>query len=296
MKIAYQGIAGSYSESTIQDYLKEEQNQGVVAELQGYTTFKGIVEDLVAGTIDIGVFPVENSTTGLITRTIDLFKGLPLFVEEERYHEVHHTLWGLPGSSIEELRQVYSHPEALSQCRAFFERHPHIEAVPYVDTAQAARYIQEEQDPTKGALAGPQNGDLYKLIPLLADIQTEATNTTRFFVTKSWKNREERVEKALESYYQQHPSRTRWLLYVETTHEPGSLVTLLNVFNLFSCNLEGLDARPIENKPFRYGFFIEVDVSHLAGSYELLWRNLKYASEYLQIIGAFEPVNLERGV
>ena len=295
MKIAYQGIAGSYSETTIQAYLNEPKNKDVTAELQSYTTFKGIVEDLVENTIDLGIFPVENSTTGLITRTVDLFKGLPIFVEEERYHEVRHTLWGLPGSSIEALRQVYSHPEALSQSSAFFEKHPHIEAIPYVDTAQAARYIQEEQNPTKGALAGPQNGELYKLIPLLAEIQTEATNTTRFFMTKSWQPGEESVGAALEAYYQIHPTRTRWMLYVETTHEPGSLVRLLNIFDLFSCNLEGLDARPIENKGFRYGFFIEVDVSHLAGAYELLWKNLEYASEFLQIIGAFEPINLEEG-
>lgn len=295
MKIAYQGIEGSYSETIIQSYLNETNNRELTAELQSYTNFKGMVEDLAANRIDLGVFPVENSTTGLITRTVDLFKGLPIFVEEERYQEVRHTLWGLPGTSIEELRQVYSHPEALSQSSAFFEKYPHIEAVPYVDTAQAAHYIQEEQDPTKGALAGPRNGELYGLLPLLAEIQTEATNTTRFFMTKFWESHSESVEKTLESYYQKYPNRTRWMLYVETTHEPGSLVKILNIFDLFSCNLEGLDARPIKNKGFRYGFFIEVDVSHLDGAYELLWQNLEYASEFLQIIGAFEPVSIEEG-
>ena len=295
MKIAYQGIAGSYSETTIQEYLLEEKNQGVTSELESYDSFKGMVEDLVADKVDIGVFPVENSTTGLITRTLDLFKRLPVFAKEERYQEVRHTLWGLPGSSIEGLKKVYSHPEALSQSQAFFDAHPHIEAIPYVDTAEAARYISEQGDPTKGALAGPKNGELYQLIPLLKEIQTEATNTTRFFVMDHWPQGEESVDKALEAYYQAHPERTRWLLYVETKHEPGSLSTLLNIFDLFSCNLEGLDARPIENQPFRYGFFIEVDVSHLAGEYELLWKNMDYSSEFLQIIGAFEPRNLERG-
>lgn len=297
MKIAYQGIAGSYSETTIQEYLIEAGNEGLTAELLGYKSFKEMLDNLLAGRVDLGVFPVENSTTGLITRTLDLFKGLPVFVEEERYQEVRHTLWGLPGSRIEDLTQVYSHPEALSQSQAFFEKYPHIEAVPYVDTAESARFIQEEQDPTKGALAGPKNGELYQLIPLLEEIQTESTNTTRFFMTTrwDWAQTEASIEKALENYFKQHPKRTRWLLYVETKHQPGSLVKLLNVFDLFSCNLEGLDARPIANQPFRYGFFIEVDVSSLAGAYELLWRNLEYASEYLQIIGSFEPINLQEG-
>lgn len=293
MKIAYQGIPGSYSETTIQGYLKE--NQSIKAELVSFSTFKGMTEDLVQGKIALGVFPVENSTTGLITRTLDLFKGLPLFVEEERYQEVRHTLWALPGASMQDLQKVYSHPEALSQSQAFFEKYPHIEAVPYIDTAQAARYVHEQQDPAKGALAGPQNGELYHLEALSEQIQSEKTNTTRFFMTKYWEMKPGSVEKELEAYYTQHPMRTRWMLYIETEHEPGSLVKLLNIFDLFNCNLEGLDARPIPNQPFKYGFFIEVDVSNLAGDYAILWKNLEYASEYLQIIGCFEPVTTKKG-
>ena len=85
MKIAYQGIAGSYSETTIQEYLLEEKNQRITSELESYDSFKGMVDDLVTDKVDIGVFPVENSTTGLITRTLDLFKRLPVFAKEERY-------------------------------------------------------------------------------------------------------------------------------------------------------------------------------------------------------------------
>lgn len=295
MKIAYQGIAGSYSETRIQSYLSEKENQSIDAELVSYPTFKEMTQDLVEDKVELGFFPVENSTTGLITRTLDLFKGLPLFVEEERYQEVRHILWALPGASLQELRKVYSHPEALSQSQAFFDKHPHIEAVPYVDTAQAARYVQEEQDITKAALAGPQNGELYHLAPLLKHIQSEETNTTRFFVTKYWEMNPKTIEKNLESYYEKYPKRTRWMLYIETKHEPGSLVKLLNIFDLFTCNLEGLDARPIPNQPFKYGFFIEVDVSNLEGEYVILWKNLEYASEYLQMIGCFEALNVKKG-
>lgn len=296
MKIGYQGIAGSYSETITQRYLKETKNQPLKSELVSYTTFKELVEDLVTEKLDMGVFPVENSTTGLITRTLDLFRGQSIFVEEERYQDVRHTLWGLPDTSIEKLQKVYSHPEALRQSETFFTNHPEIEAVPFADTAEAARFIHEEQDPTKGALAGPKNGELYELMPLLNEMQSETTNTTRFFFTKHWKQLTPSVEDGLIEYNKKFTERTHWMLYIETKHQPGSLAPLLNVFNLFNCNLEGLDARPIKNKPFRYGFFIEVDVSHLAGDYQLLWKNLEYASEYLQIIGSFEPMPFEGGV
>lgn len=296
MKIGYQGTAGSYSETIIRQYLKEEENQSLTADLVSYSSFKEMVQDLLAEEMDMGVFPVENSTTGLITRTLDLFKGQPLFMEEERYQDVRHTLWGLPGSSIATLEQVYSHPEALSQSETFFANHPQIEAVPFADTAEAARFIHEEQDLTKGALAGPKNGELYQLIPLLKEMQSETSNTTRFFFTKHWQRPTSSIEEELEESHQKRPEKTRWFLYVETKHQPGSLATLLNVFDLFDCNLEGLDARPIKNQPFRYGFFIEVDVSHLAGDYQLLWKNLEYGSEFLQIIGSFEPMTFEGGL
>lgn len=113
---------------------------------------------------------------------------------------------------------------------------------------------------------------------------------TRFFLARSSRDQTGPAEEILENYHEEYPARTRWLLYIETSHKPGALVTLLQVFNLFSCNLEGLDARPIANRPFRYGFFIEVDVSQLDGDYKLLWKNLEFASEYLQVIAAFEPI------
>ena len=290
MKIAYQGIAGSYSETVIQTYLKEGVKESGQAEVVPCLNFPEVLDRLTGDQVDLGVFPVENSTTGLITRTLDLFKGRDIFVEEERYQPVRHTLWGLPESSLDRVRQVYSHPEALSQCQSFFEAHPQIEPVPFTDTAQAAWYIHDQGDPKKAALAGPQNGELYQLVPLLDHIQTEETNTTRFFLAKHWSKTPLDLDQDLEDYFKQYPDRTRWMVYVETKHQPGSLVRLLNIFDLFDCNLEGLDARPIANQPFRYGFFIEVDVSNLGGDYQLLWQNLAFASEYIQIIGAFKPL------
>src|SRR5699024_7830819 len=170
--------------------------------------------------------------TGLITRTLDLFKGLPIFVEEERYQEVRHTLWGLPGSSIGKLRKVYSHPEALSQSQAFFNNHPHIEAVPYTDTALAARYVQEEQDQTKAALACPKNGELYHLVPLMTQIQTAENNTTRFFIAKQWSKSEEKIGKELAAYYQKYPKGTRWMMYFETKHRPACTLWIFLIVSL----------------------------------------------------------------
>lgn len=291
MRIGYQGIPGSYSESATLQYLKLKQIRSEDAELIGMDTFIESTNKLLAGEIDLAVMPIENSTTGLITRTLDLFRYQPVAASEEIYEHVQHTLWGVEGSRIEDLEEVYSHPEALSQTVDFFETHSHIQPVTYIDTAQSAKYIKELDDSSKAALASQRAGELYQLTPLRRGIQAEKTNTTRFFVMEKI-DEETAIGDFLTENIKSFPERTRMMLYVETAHKPGALAQLLNTFNLFSCNLEGLDARPIKDKPFNYGFFIEVDLAEVSIDPTILWKTLEHSTEYIQLIGLFEPKQL----
>lgn len=291
MRIGYQGIPGSYSESAALQYLKLNQIRLEDAELIGMDTFIESTNKLLAGEIDLAVMPIENSTTGLITRTLDLFRYQPVAASAEIYEQVQHTLWGVEGSRIEDIKEVYSHPEALSQTANFFEEYPHIQPVTYIDTAQSAKYIKELGDPTKAALASQRAGELYELIPLRKSIQAEKTNTTRFFIMEKIDEKME-IGDFLRESKAAFPERTRMMLYVETAHTPGALAQLLNTFNLFNCNLEGLDARPIKDKPFNYGFFIEVDLAEVSINPTILWKTLAHSTEYIQLIGLFEPKQL----
>lgn len=291
MKIGYQGIAGSYSEAASIQYQERKQAEIKNWDMLGYNSFVELVQDVASQKLDAAMMPVENSTTGLIDRTMDLYRGQSVLATAEVYQPVQHILWGVPGGRIEDLEEVYSHPEALSQCRNFFAAHPWIQPIAYTDTAQSAKLVADEQNPKLAALASPRCGDLYQLIPLQKEIQSEETNTTRFFLMESFVEPGEGIGKYLQEMRGEHPKRTRLMLYVETPHKPGALAKLLNTFNLYDCNLEGLDARPIADQPFAYGFFIEVDISHVGIDMEIFWKTLAYASNRMQLIGCFEPMN-----
>ncbi|MGX7106600.1 prephenate dehydratase [Hutsoniella sourekii] len=292
MRIGYQGIQGSYSEMTVQDYLQDHQILQEQAELRGFPAFNLITSSLLSEELDLAILPVENSTTGLITRTLDLFRYQPICGVQVLYQPVRHSLWGLPGSEISQIRQVYSHPEALSQCQQFFQDHPWIEPISYTDTAGAALMVSESKNPQIAALSSPRAGLLYQLEALESEIQSELTNTTKFFATEKLHLEQKSYGDCLNEWRDQSPERTRLLLYVETLHQPGALAKLLNAFQLFDCNLQSLDARPIKDKPFNYGFFVEVEIGNLSMDMNVFWSTLSYATAYLQVIACYEPLEI----
>ncbi|OFT40994.1 prephenate dehydratase [Aerococcus sp. HMSC06H08] len=294
MQVAYQGIVGSYSEAALGHWQKMD-SQEALYEGVPYDGFARMVDDLLAAKIDRAVMPIENSTTGLITRTLDLFRYQQVYAEAEYYQPIRHVLWGLEGAQLSQIKQVYSHPEALSQCTQFFQDHPWIQPISYKDTAQAAQFIAQEGDKRLAALSSERCGAIYKLKALARQVQNESTNMTRFFMMRRYRNELLALDRdqLLVQLLADHPQANRLMLYVETAHKPGALHQLLTIFNLFNCNLEGLDARPIKDQPFSYGFFIEVDIHGLAGQAQLFWQMLDHASQYLQIIACMEAQEAE---
>lgn len=276
MKVGYLGIPGSYSEMTALDYvdrsakLRESDN-----ELIGFNQFEKMINDLVEGELDYAVLPAENSTTGLISRAVDLLRGAPLMIIDDAYQPVSHTLWGLPGAKIESLKQVYSHPEALSQCDEFFEAHPYIEELEYSSTAQAVKFIKELGDPSNGALASRRAGELIGLEPLMDDVQTENNNATRFYIIRHQDNAPK--------------EGSRLILHVQTKHETGALSKVLQVFDILNCNLELLTARPIPGRAFAYGFIIEIDMGQMTENVDLLLAMIRQVTIDYQVFGQFTP-------
>lgn len=292
--IGYQGVAGAYSQAAMHQFIASRNWSFDQIIEKNYDDFPSLAQDLLDGVLDYAVMPVENSTTGLITRSLDLFRGQQMIAIQEFYQTIEHSLWTLPGTKIEDLREVYSHPEALLQCEQFFRDHPHIKPVAFPDTAQAAQFVRENQNPTIGAIASPLAGSLYGLTALKEKIQTEETNTTRFFVAHRFEAIGEQMGLTFEEWQSRHPERTQMMIFVETSHKPGALAKLLNIFHALDCNLVALDSRPILNEPFKYGFFIEVDLSTTGLDLAVLWQSLVYASESIQLIAAIEPVAFNR--
>lgn len=279
MRIGYQGIPGAYSEAATIAFVREQLHVEIDderLEIISYDDFKPMVDDLVAEKVDRIVMPIENSTTGLIARTMDIIRYQPVLAKYEHYQPVNHVLWGLPGADIHQVTKVYSHPEALTQCKLLFDRYPNMDPVAYIDTAVSAEFIVQEDDPTIAAIASPRAGDLHGLQALEPAAYDESGNMTRFLVFERYDN------------IDMTNTHDKIMLYIETPHEPGALAKLLQVLDVYRINLEGLNARPIPMKPFRYGFFIEADPSNMIGDLESLEKILKALSTHIQVVSQFK--------
>ena len=128
-KVGYQGSHGTFSEIAAIKYFKDEEIERI-----GFTNFKDIINAVVNKEIDYAVLPVENTTTGIISRAYDLFKDNDIYAVGEINIPIREDLIVIPGTKIEDIKEVYSHPEALSQCQTFFDEHPSIKALSYRHT------------------------------------------------------------------------------------------------------------------------------------------------------------------
>lgn len=270
MKVGYLGVPGSNSEVALQNECHAIPNMEAI----GYGTFPDLITDLAEKNLQMALIPVENSTTGFIARTADLFRNKPIVAVADRYEPIQYMLFGVPGTKLSDITKVYSHPEALSQCEVFLARYPKMKEMPFADTAKSAAYVKEQNSPHIAAIANPRAGKLYGLEPLATDIQTEKSNTTRFYIMKH------ESDAALQG--------NQLSLYLEVIHEPGALSKLLQIFGILNCNLLSLNARPIPGQPFAYGFFLELDMTHMSVSFDVLWQTVLQAVTYIQVLGRFE--------
>lgn len=276
MKIAYLGMPGSYSEMASLAYVAD--HPGIVAaqtDIIPYNQFEDIIQATANQSIDFGMLPAENSTTGLISRSTDLLRQQPVTIIDEVYQRVSHSLWASAGADLSSLHTVYSHAEALSQCQGFLSQYPNIEQVEYSSTAQATSLVAQSQDPGQAAIASQRAGELAGLQSLADDIQDEANNATRFYVIRHEKHAKQ--------------AGNRLVLSVHTRHEAGALSKVLQVFDILDCNLELLTARPIPGRAFAYSFFIEVDIANIADNIELLLGMLDHVTLDHQVLGRYYP-------
>src|SRR3569623_2191545 len=177
LRVAYQGVEGSYSHLTAQ---RRYGGRPGGALLGGFDSFRGAAEAVLHGAADLALLPIENTTAGSINETYDLLAGGHLFITGEVVSAIEHCLLALPGVELAELRTISSHPQALAQCHAFFAAHPHLTARPELDTAGAARRVVELGDRTQGAIASAAAASRYGLAIVATAIQTATGNAARF--------------------------------------------------------------------------------------------------------------------
>ncbi|NKI25670.1 prephenate dehydratase [Arenibacter sp. 6A1] len=273
LKIAIQGIKGSNHHQVARDYFGDE------VDLVECSSFDLLVEHLLNKTADKGIMAIENSIAGSIIPNYALVFSKNLHIIGEHYLNIHHNLMVLKGQTLEDIKEVHSHPMALLQCKDFFRNYKHIKLVEDVDTAETAKRIQEGQLRGIAAIAPKVAAELYDLEIIEANIQTIKDNSTRFIVVKT-QNKvlpESAINKA----------SVRFI----TDHKRGSLAAILNVMSDCNLNLTKIQSLPVIEMPWKYSFFVDVTFEKYK-NFEKAKALLQIMSEEFKVLGEYKNARI----
>jgi prephenate dehydratase len=236
---AIQGVRGAFSHAAAIEALGDD------VDIVECRAFEDLFRTVAEGRATHGIVPVENSLAGSVPRNMDLLLQHTLHVVAEARVRVRLSLAAQPGTQLEDVARVASHPVALEQCRGFFERHPEFEAVAAFDTAGSIKELMEGRADYDAAIGSALAVSLYGASALAHDLEDDRQNYTRFLVVA---RQPVTVPK----------DGTKTSLVFQVRHVPGSLHTALGVLRTHGADLTRLESRPIPGRPWEYRFYADL--------------------------------------
>lgn len=271
MNIAIQGIKGSYHHQVAVNLFGEN------ITLLECPNFSDIPPLLKQGKADKAVMAIENTIAGAILPNYNLLDEYNLHILGEYYLPIQHQLMALEGQSLKDIKEVWSHPMALEQCRKFFRQYPHIKLSEEKDTAEVAKMIQEQNLTGIAAIASKKAAEIYELNIIADNIQTHFSNFTRFVIVANQKeNEKELYNKASIKF--------------SLSHQTGSLLTILQIFKDNSLNLSKIQSLPIIEKPWEYAFFADM-IFENPTQFETAIQALKPIVNEVKVFGKYQHKN-----
>ena len=267
LKVAYSGVEGAFAHIAAGRIFPESQRISC-------RDFKAAYESVVNGENDVAVLPIENSYAGEVGQTIDLIFSGSLFINGIYELEIHQNLLGVPGSSVEDIKKVISHPQALSQCHDYIKSRA-LETEEANNTAVAARQVALAKDKHIGAIASVETAEIYGLTVLQQNINKSSENTTRFAV--------------LSRVQANSPSLANSVLMFTVKHEAGSLANAISIIGNFGYNMTALRSRPLRKHSWQYYFYIEIDGSTDTAEGKQMLEELNKVCDQLKVVGTFAP-------
>lgn len=269
LKIAYQGVAGAYSQIASQEVFPN-------AEYVACDSFE-IAMDLVnKNIVDYAVIPVENSNAGRVADVHFLLPNKGLTIIGEHFLRVEHQLLANPNVKIEDIKYAVSHPQALAQCSEFLKKH-NIKAVARIDTARSCENIKEEKSTDKAAIASKLAGEIYGLNILASNIENANNNTTRFLIMSG--KQEQTVDDG---------STFITSLVFKVRNIPASLYKSMGGFATNGINMTKIESYLLDGKFFSAQFYVEVESHPARKEYQNAMEELKFFSEEVHILGTYK--------
>ncbi len=243
-RVAIQGIAGSFHDIAAREYFKDEEIEIVPCE-----TFAQVFQTMKSDTSLISLVAIENTIAGSLLQNHQLLKNSGLKIAGEHKLRIKHNLVAIAGQSVEDIKEVYSHPIALMQCGEFLGQNKGIKAIEYDDTASSAKMIAELNETGKAAICGEEAAQIYGLEILAKGIETNKRNFTRFLVLADpW---------MVDDLNQKKQPNKASLAFV-LPHEEGSLAQILSILSYYKMNLTKIQSMPIIGHEWEYEFFVDL--------------------------------------
>lgn len=267
--VACQGIEGAYSQIACDSIFKSPT-------ILYFNTFEHVFKAVESGMCQYGVLPIENSTAGSVNAIYDLMTRHNFSIVRSARLKVSHNLLGKYGVKKEDIKEVYSHQQAISQCADYLAGLKDVKVTVVENTAMAARMVAQSERTDVAALSSRFCAEEYGLNLLDANVQDQDNNYTRFIC----------ISKNPEIY----PGADRTSLMMTLPHKPGSLYNVLSKFYALGINLRKLESRPLPDREFEFMFYFDLECSVYAPEMERIFRDLESESEQLRYLGTYNEI------
>ncbi len=267
--VACQGVEGAYSQIACEKIFKSPL-------IMYFKSFDAVFNAIEQGMCQYGILPIENSTAGSVTKVYDLMIRHNFSIVRTFRLKIDHNLLANPGAALSDIKTIYSHEQAISQCSDFLHSLPGVNVVPVENTALASEMVAKSGNKEVAALSSRSCAELYGLQCLAASVQDKGNNRTRFIC----------ISKNLEIY----PGSDKTSIMMVTPHKPGALYKVLARLYTLGINVTKLESRPIPDREFEFMFYFDLETSIYSEEYVQLMCELDELCEEFKYLGSYTEV------
>lgn len=269
VRVSFQGERGAYSEAASRAFFSED------IETVPLPTFAEVLDSTSKGMTDFSVLPVENSLEGSVGESYDLLFSTSLNAIGEHYLRIEHCLIG--NGELEDVDTVYSHPQALGQCRNFIEKHK-MKTVPTYDTAGSVKIIKGIGTNNIACIASKMASEIYDMPVIAKEIANNLNNYTRFLI--------------LGKLQKDETGKDKTSIIFSIKHEPGSLYRIIENFHKYDVNLTKIESRPNKTSTWEYNFYVDFEGHSKNSKISEMLENIKKDTLFMKILGSYPAAKL----
>ena len=267
--VACQGVEGAYSQLACDKLFKSPN-------IMYFSTFEGVFSAIDKGLCRYGVLPLENSTAGSVNKIYDLMMKYDFSIVRSTRRKVDHSLLVNKGVKLEDIKEIFSHEQAISQCESFLKTLRNVKITPCANTAAAAKMVFESGRKDAAALSSRSCAELYDLQCLQEAVQDQGNNHTRFIC----------ISKKCEIY----PGADKTSIMMVLPHRPGALNNVLSRFYSLGVNLNKLESRPLPNSDFEFMFYFDLETSVYSEEFTQIFNDLDDICSQFKYLGSYTEV------